>query len=380
MLHCKAVSVEYNDLAIHAFDFTVSSRKEVPSLTFEGAKSADNVLPIPSEPVDKSYKEKELGTIIRRNIMVVEEEVTPYGHVICDLGKLLREIAEERHKGHDPIFEKTSLLRIQEAVTSAANEHSLSLDVDSLKERIDCCLERINRAADQLVVSHRYLAELQARKFKYRNLGYDDLFQEGVIGLMRAAYKYDPAKEVKFSTYAGWWVRQSINRAIQHMTTGPRLPSHVLEKKGIYRQTVRQLHNQYGHEPSREEICRKSGLTEGEIDVILCTSNGVVSLDDTLGEDGSSRIDLLADTKSVPVVQGLEHKEMVPAIEEALKTLPAREEWILRLRYGIGRDGREHTLLEVGELLGISRERVRQIELRAQRMLQYSNSGLNAYL
>lgn len=210
-----------------------------------------------------------------------------------------------------------------------------------------------------------------AKKFRNRGLSFLDLIQEGNVGLMKAVDKYECARGYKFSTYATWWIRQAITRAIADQSRTIRVPLHLLETINRIRYSSQLLLQKGKGNPTIEEMAEESGLSIGEIDQVMRISRNPLSLDQTANDyDENAFGDYLQDTKSADPVEEIDGKSLKQRIEVVLKELTPTEREIIRLRYGLN-SGRIHTLEELGKLFKVTRERIRQIEAKAIRKLQH---------
>ncbi len=210
-----------------------------------------------------------------------------------------------------------------------------------------------------------------AKKYRNRGLSFLDLIQEGNTGLMRAVDKYEYRRGFKFSTYATWWIRQAITRAIADQARTIRIPVHMIDVLSKLRNIQKRLLQEYRREPTTEEVACRAGLSIDEVKRVLDIGRHPVSLDRPVGEgDDCSFGEFIEDSTSDNPVRTANNGILREKIESLLKTLTYREREIIRLRYGLG-DGYTYTLEEVGRIFRVTRERVRQIEAKAVRKLQH---------
>ena len=210
-----------------------------------------------------------------------------------------------------------------------------------------------------------------AKKYRNRGLSFLDIIQEGNTGLMRAVDKYEYRRGFKFSTYATWWIRQAITRAIADHARTIRIPVHMIETMSKLRNISKLLMQELGREPTIEEIAKKAKMTVSETRRVLKISRHPISLDRPVGESEDSYFgDFIEDEKAENPVESATQEMLKDKIEQVLKTLTYREREIIKLRYGIG-DGYTYTLEEVGRIFKVTRERVRQVEAKAIRKLQH---------
>jgi RNA polymerase primary sigma factor len=287
-----------------------------------------------------------------------------------ELVRLERKLEHTKGKNVNPL--KKELRIVKEKVAAIEEEaQTKGIDLKRTLQTIDRGDVEANYAKRELVEANLRLVVSIAKKYTNRGLQFLDLIQEGNIGLMKAVDKFEYRRGYKFSTYATWWIRQAITRAIADQARTIRIPVHMIETINKLIRTSRSLVQEFGREPTSEEIAARMDIPVQKVRKVFKIAQEPISLETPIGEEEDSHLgDFIEDRQVVSPAEAVININLKEMTENVLKTLTPREEKVIKMRFGLD-NGSDHTLEEVGQNFAVTRERIRQIEAKALRKLRH---------
>ena len=348
-------NISFNSRQIELMCDEILNHKEKINLTFRKMNSNIKSLDLPVEKMDKLFEQLSSATSKKAKEQIAKDISAKTGHQFSIANRYFEKI-EMKRKRISTMIEQTTL-----------SLDDFNLEVKSLKQ----VERRVKSAKSQLVEANLRLVISIAKKYTNRGLQFLDLIQEGNIGLMKAVDKFEYRRGYKFSTYATWWIRQSITRAIADQARTIRIPVHMIETINKLSRISRAKVQELGREPTADELSEDLGMPLYKVRKVLKIAKEPISLDTPIGDDEDSQLkDFIADEHIRDPGEATVSSNMGERTREALKTLTKREENVLRLRFGID-SIKDHTLEEVGQDFDVTRERIRQIEAKALRKLRH---------
>ncbi|MBI5739539.1 MAG: sigma-70 family RNA polymerase sigma factor [Nitrospirae bacterium] len=310
--------------------------------------------------------------MLLRKAKALTEDLAPYGSSLRSLRTLIKnEQSKKKTKSTRLSLMEDIYNRAQVAFKKIEGEVGIKVEDLLIKwERISKAQAYVLEAKNELITRNLRLVVNIAKNYVGRGLPLLDLIQEGNIGLMKAVDKFKYEKGFKFSTYATWWIRQAITRALIDQTKTIRVPVHMMEFYNRVTKASRELTQELGREPTDEEIAKRLSVPTRKVEEVFRAIQDPIALQTPVGDEDTELEDFIGDKNSPSPYTDAESKEISGYIKKVLGTLTPKEEKVIRMRFGIGVD-RDHTLEEVGRHLTITRERVRQIEAKALRKLKH---------
>ena len=358
----------YETMESHGIEIADEPDGEAFTLTEDSVDEFESSLSAEGVAIDDPVKVylKEIGRV---PLLSSDEEI----QLALDI--LAGSQAEERKKEAFPaIWKIEKNIRLSEAQRRIqVTEEKLNLNEEQLAElsELDAVLRKGEKAKQRLSEANLRLVVSIAKRYVGRGMQFLDLIQEGNLGLIKAVEKFDHTKGFKFSTYATWWIRQAITRAIADQARTIRIPVHMVETINKVKKVSSQLLHQNGHDPTADEISQALDMPVEKVREIMRVAQEPVSLETPIGEEEDSHLgDFIPDEDAPVPAEAASHTLLKEQLSSVLSTLTPREEKVLRLRFGL-EDGRPRTLEEVGHEFEVTRERIRQIEAKALRKLRH---------
>ncbi|MBM4274467.1 MAG: sigma-70 family RNA polymerase sigma factor [Deltaproteobacteria bacterium] len=316
-------------------------------------------------------EERNLGRIIKEGQENILKLVSIVDSPLEEMQYLQKKIYTWFQTAEKSAQAKEKLFKIiRQKLHQIMKHHPEALEVWNLAARIKDTEDEVNLARDQMIKANLRLVVSIAKKYLHRGLTFSDLIQEGNLGLMKAVTRYDYTTGYRLSTFASWWIRQTITRAIYDKTRTIRIPVHLQEIRNRCYRAFYDLLKELGREPTLNEISERSGVAEDKILMVTNLADELISLETPVGDEGDRLGDFIRNDKAMSPYEAILESQLEEKTGGILTTLTGREEKIMKMRFGIGEEV-EHTLEEIGRTFKVSRERIRQIEKKALKRLKH---------
>lgn len=347
-----------------------------------------------STPVDTTAKVSDIDEV-EPDLEDLDEEEEDTSEEVLNSGQYLDDISDDSVRLHLREIGKIPLLTAEEELTLAnqvvANRDELAetlskLEDESLtdkqRQKLRLAANKLSRPKDKMAEANMRLVVSIAKRYSGRGLDFLDLIQEGHTGLLRAVEKFDPDKGFKFSTYATWWIRQAITRAIADQARTIRIPVHMVETINKLLRTQRRMTQELNREPTIEELAKELEMEPEKVEYVIKIKQDISSLDAGVGRDGEDEDsvlgDFIEDEEGQTPEESAANQLLKEQVQAVLSTLSDREQKIVRMRFGLD-NGKSHTLEEVGQEFAVTRERIRQIEAKALAKLRKHKDSKKLY-